>query len=179
MCRELIGIDRAVYSTFGPVGYKRFMRNHHAPEHVVTLDSVKTDFINLIEQVRYQNPSACIVPLAVIPRLDDWSWSKSFYIELNDFIQRWCCDQQSQGSKAIFVTSYSLLLKKGEPVSDYYKWDGIHLSEKGLLRVKQCIQQAISSKNICKGGEWKRKPQGWGNPSGKRRRVVKGNLIVF
>ena len=172
-------IDNVVYSQFGPVGYKLQVKNHHAPPHPVTMQDVVRDFDTLVQCVRQLNPEGTIVIVAVVPRKGDWPWSKDLVIELNDHMQVWCCGQQQEGNNAIFVPSYKFFLRAGLPKPEYYAWDGIHLSNEGLRRIRQALQQALSEASLRRGGFWRRKPEGRGNPRESRKRVEQGNLIVF
>ena len=140
------------------------------------MDSVKADFFRLMDTVRSLNPQATISIFGLLPKLGDWAWSKALCIETNDYLQVWCCEQVAEGRRAIFP-SYMFFQKGGEPLRVYYRWDGVHLSNKGLARAKQFLQQALADSNIERGGVWKH-PAGRAIP-GLRTPKVQGNLIFF
>ena len=171
-------IDGAVYCKYGIVGYKRQYRKPILPKRFVDMDSVKNDFLRLMDTVQTVNSHATILILGLLPRLGDWVWSKALCIELNDFLQVWCCEQVAEGRRAIFFPGYKFFQKGGEPLREYYRWDGVHLSNEGLVRAKQFLQQALADSNIKRGGVWKRHPAGWAFP-GLRTPKVQGNLIIF
>ena len=173
-------IDNVVYSEFGPVGYKVNCKNHHAPAKPVSMNDVLQNFVRLLQVVGAANPNAVLVVLALIPRLGDWDWSYPFTLQFNDFIQKLCCQGKMGNNRLIFAPTYKFFLSQGAPVVSYYAWDGIHLSQEGLKRVRQCAQQALADGNIKCKGHWKRKPQGRGQaPEAKRRRLMQGNNVVF
>ena len=124
-------IDGAVYCKYGIVGYNRQYRKPILPKRFVDMDSVKNDFLRLMDTVRTLNSQATILILGLLPRLGDWVWSKALCIELNDFLQVWCCEQIAEGRRAIFFPSYKFFQKGGEPLREYYRWDGVHLSNEG------------------------------------------------
>lgn len=171
-------IDNVVYSQFGPVGYKLSCKNHHAPDKPVTLSQVQQNFSLLLSHMLHKNPTAVVVVFAVIPRLGDWDWSKAFTFQFNQFLESQCCIYQSKGVRVIFAPSYKFFTYKGLPQSCYYGWDGIHLSDRGLSRIKQCAQQAMSTKNVVRGGVWKRSRQVC-QQGRERIRARRGNVIVF
>ena len=172
-------IDNMVYCRFGAVGYKVRRKNHHAPNRHVNIDSVKADFHDLINVVRSVNDKAVLVLVAVIPRLGDWQWSKEYAIQVNDMMQRWCCAEVEKGKNTIFAPIYKGFIKGGVPDRRFYARDEIHLSVLGISRLRHFLRMAMSNDNIKKGGSWKRQPLGWGQPSGKRRRVQVGNLVTY
>ena len=145
----------------------------------MSFQDICQDFELLVDHIRDILPFVTIVVSSIIPRLGDWEWSKGWVIKMNDYMQVWCCEQQQQGRSAIFVPAYKFFLKEGRPMPIYYAWDGIHLSDMGLRRIKQALQQALGQSNLAVGGRWKRMPQGWGKPTLRRKRKVVGNNIVF
>ena len=171
-------IDSAVYCKFGVVGYKKRYRKPIIPKQFVDMDTVKRDFLSLMDTVRSFNSTATIVICGLLPRLGDWAWSKEFSFDMNNFLQVWCCQQVAKGGRAIFFPSYKFFQKHGKPSPTYYRWDGVHLSDEGLRRAKQFLQQALSNSNLNRGGVWKRRPAGRQVP-GLRTPKVRGNLIVF
>ena len=65
-------IDGAVYCKYGFVGYKRQYRKPILPKRFVDMDSVKNDFLRLMDTVRTLNSQATILILGLLPRLGDW-----------------------------------------------------------------------------------------------------------
>ena len=171
-------VDGVVSCKFGVVGHKRKYRNPIMPRRFTDMNSIINDFHSLMNTVKARNPQATIVICGSIPRLGDWAWSKPFSLELNDYLQQWCCAQVEDGNKAIFAPTHAFFQKSGLPLPDLYRWDGVHLSDAGLQRIRQCLQQALSDSNLDRGGAWKRRPVGRPGPC-FRSRKVRGNLIVF
>ena len=143
------------------------------------------DFHSLMNTVKAKNPQATIVICVSIPRLGSWAWSKPFSLELNDYLQQWCCAQVGHGNKAIFAPTHAFFQKNGLPLRGLYRWDGVHLSDaglqrirQGLQRIRQCLQQALSDSNLDRAGAWKRQPVGRPGPCFHSRKV-RGNLFVF
>ena len=84
-------IDGAGYCKFGIVGYKKRYCKPIIPKQLVDMDTVKRDFLNLMDTVRSFNSTATIVICGLLPRLGDWAWSKEFSFDMNNFLQVWCC----------------------------------------------------------------------------------------
>lgn len=172
-------IDNLVYSKYGPVGYKLYAKNHHAPPTPVTMDSIIQQFLALVQRIREVVPLATVIVTAVIPRKGDWKWSGTHSFTLNNVMQSWCCQQQLQGNKAIFIPSYKFFTKRGQLRQELYSGDGIHLSDKGLKVIRQAVQQAMSDTSLSSGGFWRKQPMGWGRPKRIREPRQVGNLIVY
>ena len=167
----------------GLVGYRTKLKWCHVPRKTVTWDMVLANFGRLMETIRQLNSSATIVMSSIIPTPGDWEWSKEACIELSDHIQRWCCEQQESDIPCIFTPTHKFFMKNGKPVMEYFGWDGVHLSESGLGRVRQSLQQALSDKNQTAKGKWRRRPEGRGVGPTEIKRLrkgkVSGNRIVF
>ena len=166
-----------MYCKFGIVGYKKRYRKPIIPKQLVDMDTVKRDFLNLMDPVRSFNATTTIVICGLLPRLSDWAWSKEFSFDMNDFLQVWCCQQVAKGRRAIFFLRYNFFQKHGKP-STYYSWDRVHLSDEGLHCVRQFLRQELSDPNLNQGGVCKHRPAGRQVPW-LRTPKVHGNLIVF
>ena len=80
------------------------------PKCFTDMNSITKDFFTLMNTVEALNPQASIVICGFIPRLGDWVWDTEFSLELNDFLQKWCCAQVKEGNRAIFGPVIRLVL---------------------------------------------------------------------
>ena len=87
------------------------------PKRFTDMNSITKDFFTLMNTVKALNPQATIVICGSIPRLWDWAWSREFSLELNDFLQEWCCAQVKDGNRAIFAPSFKVFLKEWQAVA--------------------------------------------------------------
>ena len=123
-------VDGLVSCKFGVVGHKRKYRNPIMPRRFTDMNSIIKDFHSLMNTVKARNPQATIVICG----------SKPFSLELNDYLQQWCCAQVEDDNEAIFAPTHAFFHKNGLPLPDLYRWDGGHLSDAGLQRIRQCLQ---------------------------------------
>ena len=112
-------------------------------------------------------------------------WSREFSLELNHFLQKWCCVQVKEGNRAIFAPSYKVFFffffffsKQWQAVAWPLQVGWERLSNVGLQRSKQCLQQALSDSNFERGAAWKRRSAGRPGPCFHPCKV-RGSLIIF
>ncbi|MFT4518108.1 MAG: hypothetical protein ACI9JM_000485 [Halioglobus sp.] len=84
-------------------------------------------FQSLIEKVRREQPDVPVFYIGITPSVLRWKvWSIAQ--RTNQLIEQWV---DSQSNLYFIDTSSGLLGSDGKPVKENYKWDGLHLSEKG------------------------------------------------
>jgi hypothetical protein len=113
--------------------------------HCGTNDIPKTpikDFIpkfkRLVDLIRINAPQIVIIVSAVLPRLRDDAIFYEKIKEVNFQVKKSC-----EEWRVWFVPSNRLMLRNGKPIVDYY-YDGLHLNNHGIIRLKQYFSQKLS-----------------------------------
>ena len=128
---------------------------HHKKHMVKSIDAVVQEYKSLVQLIRRDNSQAYIVLSAIIPRPIDHAKTKLRVEAINNKVQQWCCTQ----NRLIFQPTYKFFIKAGSPVLSYFSpSDRLHLRGAGIKRLQQCMQQALSEKNLAKANHWRRKP---------------------
>jgi lysophospholipase L1-like esterase len=105
-------------------------------------NDVRTVIINkiksLIDELRKNNPTAIILVSDILARPKDHATSGVKVIDINNALRihvpLWGCK---------LVASHKLTFKNNKPVADLYD-DGLHLNQKGSIKLRQFINQRLA-----------------------------------
>ena len=83
------------------------------------MDTVKRNLLNLMDTVRSFNSTATIAICGLLPRLGDWACSKEFSLDMNNFLQVWCSQQEAKGRRVIFFPNCKFV---SEAWGTFFHW---------------------------------------------------------
>lgn len=156
--------DRIAFRDIKVTGYKAILlhvgtndvppyRDHRSQQCITsTIDSVVSNYSHLISVIRRYNSNCIIIISAIIHRPVDFVQTHFRVKAINQGLQRLC----ENSSNLIFNPTYKFFLHKGQPESQYYARDRLHLKGHGVLRIQQAFQQALSDTNLRKANHWRR-----------------------
>ena len=94
---------------------------------------------HLLLSIKAHKRSINVFCCSVLPRLVDYEDSKPVVNSVNKNLRKLCVAME-----ATFCSIDRAFCYQGVPQEAYYKFDRLHLSRKGVLVVKKCIQQVIA-----------------------------------
>ena len=98
------------------------------PRHPKTPpEAIKSEYRNLLEGIRQENPNIFILVSAILPRPFDFPENKNYLYEVNRELESLCLE---------FNACYFLKSFKPIPRPTHFAEDGLHLSQQGSLALQ-------------------------------------------
>lgn len=109
------------------------------PFHILTpIPLLTCRYQTLISTIKNLNPNCKLGFLGILPRPYDHHRNRIHHVEVNQQLQRICTE-----SEITFMRTHTSFLKFGKPIDDLFA-DGLHLSHKGSLQLRELVLITIN-----------------------------------
>ena len=112
-------------------------RNYQLEPHPTTsIPILRSKYIKLIDTIKSKISKIAIELAPIIPRLFDYTTNLSYMKDVNNMIKDLCTTNHIYHDRTLIKS----FLKGGKPDPELYYKDGLHLSQKGTIKLRSILR---------------------------------------